>query len=335
MGVFFMEQKARVKNFKKQVVPEGKINDLIFRELIKRGYSLSGNTRVWNIADSKLWYLTPVQAQAFLDLEKSVDYQKDVIQKEIDLINKNMCEVVKKVEGENINIVDIGCGDGKKAVLFIEKFGLEHVKIRYCPIDISNYMVTKAINRIKKLNIEEIIEFQWNISDFENLENVANLIKSQKSGKNLFLLLGNTLGNFEINELLYEIRSSMECGEVLLIGNGLNNSNVEEIIKSYNTPDVYNFLIHLLTQLGFDSNDLEFGVKFENSRVELFYTVKDNVKISFLDKKVYFNKGDQIIVSVSYKYDKDEFKSLLNLYFDDVDVFTSEDESYALALCKK
>ena len=48
-----------------------KINDLIFRELVKRGYSLEGNTRIWNIADSKLWYLTPEQAQGFLDLEAS------------------------------------------------------------------------------------------------------------------------------------------------------------------------------------------------------------------------------------------------------------------------
>ena len=58
-----------------------KINDLIFKELLKRGYSLEGNTRVWNLADSKLWYLTPDQAQAFLDLEQSKDYRKDVIQK--------------------------------------------------------------------------------------------------------------------------------------------------------------------------------------------------------------------------------------------------------------
>ena len=48
-----------------------KINDLIFRELIKRGYSLEGNTRIWNIADSKLWYLTPEQAQSYLDAENS------------------------------------------------------------------------------------------------------------------------------------------------------------------------------------------------------------------------------------------------------------------------
>jgi len=41
------------------LVNNSKINDLIFKELLKRGYSLEGNTRIWNLADSKLWYLTP------------------------------------------------------------------------------------------------------------------------------------------------------------------------------------------------------------------------------------------------------------------------------------
>ena len=92
------------------------INDLIFKELIKRGYSLEGKTRVWNIADSKLWYLTPEQSQAFLDLEQAQDYQKDVIQKEIDLINNNIDEILKKVGKDPLNIIDLGCGDGKKAI---------------------------------------------------------------------------------------------------------------------------------------------------------------------------------------------------------------------------
>ena len=82
-----------------------KINDLIFKELIKRGYSLEGNTRIWNIADSKLWYLTPKQSQAFLDLEQSTAYQKEIIQKEIDLINKNLCEILAKV-GKDYDKVD-------------------------------------------------------------------------------------------------------------------------------------------------------------------------------------------------------------------------------------
>jgi len=226
-----------------------KINDLIFKELIKRGYSLDGNTRIWNIADSKLWYLTPDQAQAFLDLESSKDYQKEIIQKEIDLINDNIKEIIDKVGKENINIIDIGCGDGKKAVIFTE-YLKGKMKIRYCPIDISSYMVEKAIEKIKNADVGEVVEFQWNISDFENMENISILLRQGAFQKNLFLLLGNTLGNFEINELLYEMRSSMKGGDFLLIGNGLDNRNADEILKAYDNEHLDRMLIKTLTQIG-------------------------------------------------------------------------------------
>lgn len=310
------------------------INDLIFRELVKRGYSLEGNTRIWNIADSKLWYLTPEQAQSFLDLEKSADYQKDVIQKEIDLIKGNIDDILNKFNKQPLNIIDLGCGDGKKAVLFVESLKGK-IKLRYCPIDISDYMVSKALDRLRKIDAGEVIEFQWNISDFENLENVAHLLRQGDYKKNLFLLLGNTLGNFEINELLYEIRSSMKEGDFLLIGNGLDNRNFSEILKSYDNPFLDNMLIKVLTQIGFDKADLEYGARYKNSRVEMFYTVLKDIKLNFLDKTVYFNKGDQIIVALSYKYNQDDFKSFLKLYFDYVKVDISPDEGYALALCEK
>jgi uncharacterized SAM-dependent methyltransferase len=310
------------------------INDLIFKELIKRGYSLEGNTRIWNIADSKLWYLRPDQAQAFLDLEASEDYQKDVIQKEIDLINNNIDEIIDKVGKDNLNIIDLGCGDGKKAVIFTEHFKGK-VKIRYCPIDISSYMVEKAIQKVNEADVGEVVEFQWNISDFENIENISILLRQGEFKKNLILLLGNTLGNFEINELLYEIRSSMKGGDFLLIGNGLDNRNADEILKAYSNRYLDHMLIKTLTQIGLKEENLEYGARFRNSRIEMYYSIKSDCKISFLGKTVYFNKGDQIVVAVSYKYNKDDFISFLNLYFDDVMAKISDDGSYVLALCKK
>jgi uncharacterized SAM-dependent methyltransferase len=310
------------------------INDLIFKELIKRGYSLEGNTRVWNIADSKLWYLTPEQAQAFLDLESSKDYQKDVIQKETDLINNNIDEMISFFGNDNLNIIDIGCGDGKKAMIFTEHLKGK-IKIRYCPVDISSYMVEKAIKKVKEADVGEVVEFQWNISDFENLENVSFLLRRGDFKKNLFLLLGNTLGNFEINELLYEIRSAMKGGDFILIGNGLDNRNQEEILKAYDNTNVNEFLIYLPLQIGLLREDVKLGVRFENSRVELYYTIINNKTIKFQNKEIKFNKGDQILVSVSYKYNKEDFISFLNLYFDEVVVKVSEDGSYALALCKR
>lgn len=310
------------------------INDLIFKELIKRGYSLEGNTRIWNIADSKLWYLKPEQAQSFLNLEESKTYQSEIIQKEIDLINSNIMEFLEKIGKDNLNIIDIGCGDGKKAVLFVEHFK-GRAKIRYCPVDISSYMVERAIKKVKAMDVGEVVEFQWNISDFENIENIAVLLRQELFKKNIFLLLGNTLGNFEINELLYEIRSSMKGGDLLLIGNGLDNRHPEDILKSYNTKEVDEFLIHIPLQLGLLRKDVELGARFAHSRVELYYTIKNKKTIKFQEKEVVFNKGDQILVSVSYKYSKEDFTSFLKLYFDDVIIKISKDSSYALALCKK
>jgi hypothetical protein len=44
-----------------------------------------------------------------LDLEKSEDYQKAVIQKEIDLINENIDEITKEIKNKPLNIIDLGC----------------------------------------------------------------------------------------------------------------------------------------------------------------------------------------------------------------------------------
>ena len=76
---------------------EIKVNDLIFKELIKRGYSLEGNTRVWNIADSKLWYLTPEQAQGYLDLDADDKYKKATGQSQAEnIIITNIKEILEK-----------------------------------------------------------------------------------------------------------------------------------------------------------------------------------------------------------------------------------------------
>lgn len=313
-----------------------KINDLIFKELLKRGYSLEGKTRVWNIADSKLWYLTPKQAQAYLDLLDTESYQSEFGPKELTLIRKHIDELLKKVGKGPLNIVDLGCGDGRKAAIFIQKLKNQE-KVRYCPIDISGYMVERAIESMSKLNVEEIVEPKWNISDFENLENIMPLLSRGIYKKNLFMLLGNTLGNFDFHELLYQIRSSMKSGDFLVIGNGLDNGMVEEdVINFLKTNEKNNdFLIQIPLQLGLKRSDISLDIKFVNSRIEFSYVLKEDKEIKFQGKKVSFERGDQIIVAISYHYNKEDFTSFLNLYFDEVVVKTSEDGSYAIALCKK
>jgi len=313
-----------------------KINDLIFKELIKRGYSLEGNTRIWNIADSKLWYLTPEQSQAYLDAENSREYKKKMVDNEIKLLGETIPKIMKKISSkENMTLVDVGCGDGKKAIVPINILKSNH-KINYCPIDISAYMVNRAIENISNLDgVEKVVKFQWNVSDFENLENVTELLR--RGGRELLILfLGSTLGNFETHDLLYSLQNSMGFGDSLLIGVSLSNTkDEEELAKSYITPEADNFMGHVLVELGFSRDEIKFGARYRHRRVECFYEIKENKTIKFQDKELNFKKGDQIIVSYSHKYNQKELEDAIKLYFGKYEFYTNEEKDWTLLFCQK
>lgn len=312
------------------------INDLIFKEIIKRGYSLEGRTRVWNIADSKLWYLTPKQAQAYLELEKLKSYSHQMFDVEIEMLKKYMAEISERIlHGGSLNIIDIGCGDGKKAVVPVD-FLHKKTKIRYCPIDISGYMVSKAIEKMSKLNKGEVVNFKWNISDFDNLENVASFLRDHEYKQNFLMFLGSTISNFEIHEVMYEVAEAMNKGiDYLLMGVALSHKNPREIVNSYASKSVDDFLSLVLTQVGFKRDEIKFGSRYENSRVELFYTLKKDKQLSLGDKAIHFDKGDQILVAVSYRYTLDELEKALKIYFDKCKFYFDKDKSWALILCEK
>jgi len=310
-----------------------KVNDLIFKELLKRGYSLEGKTRVWNVADSKLWYLTDKQAQGFLDLSYTDGYKKAIIEKEVSLIKKHMKDFVHALTKKSANIIDLGCGDGKKASLFIEELA-KHMKIRYCPIDISSYMVSKAAKTIREIKIGEVLEFKWNVSDFENLDNITPLFRDKGFETHFMMLLGNTLGNFDREDILNGIKNSMNKEDLLLIGNGLTNGH-EDWKNEYKDPIINKWLIQIPQQLGLTEQDVDYDVRFVNSRIEEIYIIKNDKTIKHLGREVIFRKGDIIIVAISYKYAKPEFQKILSKFFSSVKIYTDEQNTYALALCKK
>ncbi|MFA6145958.1 MAG: L-histidine N(alpha)-methyltransferase [Patescibacteria group bacterium] len=311
-----------------------KINDLIFKELITRGFTLEGKTRIWDLADSKLWYLTTSQAKGFLNLEKNESYKKSIIDKEVSLIKKYLSIFIKQLLFKSYNLIDLGCGDGQKASLFIKELS-RYLSIRYCPIDISAYMVSKAAQTIRKLKIGEVLKFEWNISDFENLDNVIPIFRDTEFKHHFMMLLGNTLGNFNRDNILHGIKNSMNKNDVLLIGNGLSATKKEKIIKPYCDKLLDKFLIKVIEQIGLSKRDVKYDVKFKNSRVEMFYVVNKNKTIKHLNKKIYFNEGDIILIAISYKYNEDEFRKNISKFFSDVKIYTADDKSYALAFCKK
>ncbi len=318
------------------MISKPQINDLIFKELIKRGYSLDGKTRVWDLGDSKLWYLKPEQAQGYLDLIETDTYKKKFINKEEDLISKKMQEIVKMVDEEPINLIDLGCGDGTRAIRFIRELS-KKTKLRYCPVDISAYMVSKAVKNIGVIEgVNEVVEFHWNISDFDNTENILNILRNGEYRKNVILFLGGTLGNTEFHDLMYQIHIGMKPGDMILIGNFLWTKEHEEDLRKAGVQKEHgNWLIKVPLQLGLQEEDVVVNRKIKNHRSEIYFTLNKDHIIEFGGREVRFFKGDQIIVLVAYLYSKEIFEGFLKLYFDYVDMIVSPDGTYALAICKK
>ena len=309
------------------------INDLIFKEFLKRGYKIEGKTRVWDVADSKLWYLTPKQAQGFLDLSKTEGYKKTIIEKEVSLIKQHMKDFAYVLPKTSCNIIDLGCGDGEKASLFIHELA-KHMKIKYCPIDISSYMVSRAAKTIRKMKVGEVLEFCWNISDFENLNNITPLFREAGFETHFMMLLGNTLGNFDREDILHGIKTSMNKDDILLIGNGLINGN-ENWIEEYKDIIIDKWLVQIPQQLGLTKNDITYDVRFVNSRIEELYVLKSDKTIKHLGRTLNFKKGDVIITAISYKYTKSEFKKILEKFFPDVKIYSDPKNTYGLALYKR
>lgn len=310
-----------------------KINSLIFKELVRRGYSLEGKTRIWNIADSKLWYVTPEQAKAYLDAVASDDYRNQIGSKEGQTMNQHYKSILAEITADTINLIDLGCGNGKKAAFLISHLA-DRKKVRYFPIDISSYMVQTAIHEVGKLDLAEITDVSWNISDFENLQNISRLFNKREFKNNVFLLLGNTLGNFEIHELLYEVRASMNQGDYLLIGNGLDNGHMEDSFIRACKLNFEKLFTYIPLQLGLRKEDIEFDVRFRNSRIEFYFILKNDKNIEFQDKTIHFFKGDQIVTGVTYHYNKNELMGYLKMYFRETKMWTLADGSYMLALCR-
>ena len=309
--------------------------EMIFKELVKNGYSQIKSGKVWDIADMSFLYLTPEMAQSFLKLKEHPRYKATVVNIEIGLLKKHASYFLKCVKDCKFNLIDMGCSDGLKAISLIRSLS-RNINFRYCPVNINEHLVDLAMDNVKKEGFDSIVDYAPRVSqDFASMEEIGAALRNSTYQKNVILLLGSILGGFQINDYLFRLSRSMFPEDVLIIGNGVRKGERFVNLDTYKNSIFHEWFVHLLKEIGFAENEIEYDARFNNERVEGFYKIKVDKDIASGRNKITFKAGDEIIVAAIYKYYGNELEKFCKMYFPEVKLVRDEEEEYALVFCKK
>ncbi len=316
------------------------LHDALFNAFMKNGFSKINGNKSWEITDLQILFLTPDLSKGFLQLTELPIYKNQAFDLEIKMINENAKKIANEIGNEPFNLVDIWCGSGLKAVEFVKalnKASGKNLEINYCPVNASSYLSDLAIDNVKKANLPNKISYRAFLSsgDGSVMRDIGKEIRKEGHKKNVLLLLGTVLACYEINSYLFEISREMKKGDILVLGNGVRFGERLVEIDKYKNKAFHDWFKHLIYGMGIDEKDVEFDVRFGNSRVEFFYKIKKAYSTKVNGKMIVLSPGDELVVAVLYKYFSYEFENFCNLYFEHYDMNLNKDGGYALVTCVK
>ncbi|MDO8508529.1 MAG: L-histidine N(alpha)-methyltransferase [Nanoarchaeota archaeon] len=311
------------------------IKELLLKELVKNGYSVENGINIWDISDRSFRFINKEMADAYLKLKEHPRYKSNVIDKELKLLKETSKQLLKCVEDCEFNLIDMGCISGEKAIELIKSLP-KNLKLRYCPVNVNEYLVRLAEEGVKKENFPNVMDYAPRISkNFQSLDEIGAALRNSKYQKNVFLLLGSLLSTFEINNYLFNLSRSMLPGDILIVGNGIRKGERYTNLETYKHPLFNEWLIHLMRELEFKDNEVEYNVRFAHNRLEAFYKIKINKTFEHEGKSIKIKKGDEIIVIFQNKFFANELRDFCDMYFDEVKLSHDIEEEYAIVFCKK
>lgn len=226
------------------------------------------------------------------------------------LLRQHALEILEPL-GRRFSVSELGCGNGDKLALLLERGAAEcqHVHL----IDISIDALQRARDRLRTVHAEAIHLHQ---AGYE--VGLCRVVTRRLSDEPLVVVfLGSNIGNFDppaAQALLAHIRGLLRDGDWLLLGNDLVKSE-PELLLAYDDPLQVtaafnrNLLRRINDELG-GTFDLDaFGHRAlwnpRDSRVEmhLISERRQDVRIERARLEVTFEPGEPVWTESSYKYE--------------------------------
>lgn len=241
---------------------------------------------------------------------------------EYEIFDKKSEEIIEKLKiktSDDIDLIELGAGDGKKTKAFLKVLLDKKYNFKYVPIDISQHALDELEIDLKK----EFSNLEIEIKQGEYF-GVLEDIKSNKSQK-IIMFLGSNLGNLddkEAQDFLNKLSNALQLGDKIILG--LDRIKSKDIVlPAYNDSQgiTSDFNLNLLHRM---NNELHSDFVLSNFEHAPEYDEVTGVARSFIVSKTEqtvsfnghqqsysFQKGEKIHTETSRKYNDDILKSLL------------------------
>lgn len=240
---------------------------------------------------------------------------------EIKILESRKKQICKEIEGEEFNLIELGCGDGKKTKILLEQFLKNDHRFHYFPIDIPEDSIAEFMDSLKKEFPD--LKARGLVSEyFEGLY----WLSEQNHRRNIVLFLGSNIGNFtpiKAGGFLSSLWKALNNNDLVLIGFDLKK-DTDMMVKAYNDEKGVtaafnkNLLIRINRELkgNFDLDQFEFYATYDvvEGAIQSYLISKKKQEVFIGKLKWLFSLRAQepIHTESSYKYLIEEIEDMAN-----------------------
>jgi uncharacterized SAM-dependent methyltransferase len=202
-----------------------------------------------------------------------------------------LAPILESIKGDGVDFISFGPGDGAKDKALIEVLSEKKGHHYYYPIDINQYMLSKAVDTVNELNHN--FKIKAILADFQDFSIFEPVYQFRKE-VNIFSILGNTIGNMAddfifVDTMLFQ--QYMRPGDYAIIG--IRN----KMDKSKDTDNA--------------TGSLNIGKRFDFGPLEKLGIPYDATKLKYVKVENYsrFEKAETLIAiydSITYEGEKHE-----------------------------
>ena len=168
---------------------------------------------------SAKYFYDDIGSELFQKISQHPDYYPT--KTEFSILDKISNVLPTLIHESEVDIIELGAGDGHKSELIINGFIDASCKVNFYPIDISEKAMQLLANN---LSIKDNLDIHGVVADYLH---GLNHLKTISSNRKIVLFLGSNVGNFnkaETNEFLTMLSSALNPEDYVLIGFDLKKS---------------------------------------------------------------------------------------------------------------